>query len=326
MAMNDIIQGFRDLATFCDISTNTSARFKKRQYVDAIRILKKYDGEINIEDITAHFKTSGKKNPKKVLAKINEYITTGAIAEVETARAHPEFQAMLNLSLIYGVGPKKVKKLYEEYGAVTIEDVRSLLEEHPKALNNKQKIGVRYYEHLLEKIPRAEIDEFQAIFEDLSDETMRMSINGSYRRGLSESGDIDVLIASSSKASRARFIERLVSAGILVEELAKGRKKYMGIGVLPGGSMYRRIDIIETTLEEFPFAQLYFTGSKDFNTYMRGVAVSQGFTMNEFGITHADKTPLIEDEIMDRIGKTNFENERDIFDFLSIEWREPEER
>jgi hypothetical protein len=52
---------------------------------------------------------------------------------------------------------------------------------------------------------------------------------------------------------------------------------------------------------------------------MRGVAVSQGFTMNEFGITHADKTPLTEDEILDRIGKPHFTNERDIFDFLSIE-------
>lgn len=324
--MDDIIQGFRDLSTFCDILTDTSARFKKRQYIDAIRILKRYDGEMNLENITAHFKANGKKNPKKVLAKINEYLTTGAISEVEAARAHPEFQAMLNLSLIYGIGPKKVKKLYEEHAVITIDDVRTLLEEHPKALNNKQKIGVRYYEHLLEKIPRAEIDEFQAIFEDMVDETMMMSINGSYRRGLPESGDIDILIASSSKASRTRFIERLVSAGILVEELAKGRKKYMGIGVLPGGSMYRRIDIIETTLEEFPFAQLYFTGSKDFNTYMRGVAVSQGFTMNEFGITHADKTPLTEDEILHRIGKLHFEDERDIFAFLDIDWREPHDR
>ena len=97
------------------------------------------------------------------------------------------------------------------------------------------------------------------------DTKLRIQVCGSFRRGKKESGDIDVLIASSSKSSRTRFIERLVSAGILVEELAKGRKKYMGIGVLPDGSMYRRIDIIETTLEEFPFAQLYFTGSKDFS-------------------------------------------------------------
>jgi DNA polymerase/3'-5' exonuclease PolX len=325
MAMDDIIQGFRDLATFCDILTDTSARFKKRQYLDAIRILKRYDGEMNLEDITAHFKASGKKNPKKVLAKINEYLTTGGISEVETARSHPEFQAMLNLSLIYGVGPKKVKKLYEEHAVITIDDVRALLEEHPKALNNKQKIGVRYYEHLLEKIPRAEIDEFRGIFEDMVDETMMMSINGSYRRGLHESGDIDILIASSSKASRTRFIERLVEAGILVEELAMGQHKYIGIGQLPNGTP-RHIDIIECSIKEFPFSQLYFTGSKTHNVYMRGVAVSQGFTMNEFGITHVDKTPLTKDEILDRISKTHFENERNIFDFLGIMWKEPSER
>jgi DNA polymerase/3'-5' exonuclease PolX len=43
----------------------------------------------------------------------------------------------------------------------------------------------------------------------------------------------------------------------------------MGMAVLPLGSKMRHIDIIETSLEEFPFTSLYFTGSAEWNVKMR---------------------------------------------------------
>ena len=46
----------------------------------------------------------------------------------------------------------------------------------------------------------------------------------------------------------------------------------------------RRVDFLYTSIEEFPFAILYFTGSKIFNTVMRQVAVEKGYTMNEHGL------------------------------------------
>ena len=44
------------------------------------------------------------------------------------------------------------------------------------------------------------------------------------------------------------------------------------------------------TPEEFPFAILYFTGSKTFNTIMRARALELGYSMNEHGFTIMKKT------------------------------------
>ena len=71
-----------------------------------------------------------------------------------------------------------------------------------------------------------------------------------------------------------------------------------------------------TTPQEYPFATLYFTGSKVFNVVMRAHASTKGFTMNEHGITTKDKIKL------DHV----FANEESIFDFLGLKYKDPTQR
>ena len=59
---------------------------------------------------------------------------------------------------------------------------------------------------------------------------------------------------------------------------------------------------------------MYFTGSKEFNVVMRAHALSKWYTMNEHGITTKDKKKV----------KHVFLNEKDIFDFLGLVYRNPE--
>ena len=99
--------------------------------------------------------------------------------------------------------------------------------------------------------------------------------------------------------------------------LARGPKKYMGMGKIDISPCHRRIDIMYTKPEEYPFAVLYFTGSGDFNQRMRSDALKQGYTMNEYSINHTD-TKLKVDHV--------FLVEKDIFDFLNYEYLEPEKR
>ena len=47
----------------------------------------------------------------------------------------------------------------------------------------------------------------------------------------------------------------------------------MGLGKINISPCYRRIDIMYTKPEEYPFAILYFTGSGDFNVKMREYAL-----------------------------------------------------
>ena len=75
-----------------------------------------------------------------------------------------------------------------------------------------------------------------------------------------------------------------------------------------------------TPKAEFPFAILYFTGSKVFNTLMRKRALDLGYTMNEHGLYH------MKNKKKDKRVDVEFTDEQSIFTFLGIQYRHPTER
>ena len=159
---------------------------------------------------------------------------------------------------------------------------------------------------------------------------MLFSINGSFRRKHESSGDLDVLISGppgKNKNYRDRFISRLKERGIVKDVLASGKKKFMGITKLDGYTRFRHIDIIDTEIDQYPFAQLYFTGSGGFNSHMRMLALKKGYSMNEYCISDKKtKKPITKEEIISKLGKEKFETEEDIFKFLDLDYVVPENR
>ena len=249
--------------------------------------------------------------------KITEFLSTGEIGSLNRLRETVKNIPEPLFSKIYGVGPVKEKQLIAS-GVNTIEELRSRQDE---LLNNVQKIGLKYYEDILEKIPRAEIDGYSTLFQKsfqkvTKDNEDQYEIVGSYRRGHQQSGDIDVIITSNDKMMFTRFIEELQNTGIITETLSQGPTKSLVVSHINKKAKARRVDFMYTSPEEYPFAILYFTGSKAFNVVMRAHALSKGYTMNEHGITTKDKK---------RVNHV-FRNEKDIFDFLGLVYRNPEER
>ena len=99
------------------------------------------------------------------------------------------------------------------------------------------------------------------------------------------------------------------------------------MGKINSSPCHRRIDIMYTKPSEYPFAILYFTGSGGFNSMMRGVALTKGYSMNEYTLTDKKtKKPLDKKIIKSKIGKESFETERDIFKFLDMKYLKPEDR
>ena len=76
-----------------------------------------------------------------------------------------------------------------------------------------------------------------------------------------------------------KIIEELESEKYVKETLAKGEKKFMGISKLHRHKTNRRLDMIYTKKENYPFALLYFTGSGQFNVEMRNHAISLGYSL-----------------------------------------------
>ncbi len=257
-----------------------------------------------------------------IMEKLKEYVETGTLRILEREKTNP-----INiLGDIYGVGPKKAQELVDA-GIKTIDELRGRQNE---LLNDIQKVGLRYYEQIQERIPRSEIEEFDKIFQDNFTEASKGSadskfeIVGSYRRGAKTSGDIDVIITGRTGDVYKKFVDNLIKTGIILEVLSRGSSKTLVIAKLPtiNGKERtgRRIDFLYAPPDEFAFAILYFTGSKIFNTVMRQYGLNKGYTFNEHGIY------LFENKKKGAKVGNEFKTEKDIFDFLGLQFKTPVER
>ncbi len=235
----------------------------------------------------------------------------------------PQQQQPLETLDVYGIGPVKAKALQQQ-GIRTVAELRDAVQRDPALLNDKQRIGLQYYEDLLQRIPRQEMMEHER---QLSrDAPYPIELVGSYRRQAADSGDIDVLLRlpahETPKAAKQAFyayVEQLQRTGYLQEILALGEHKCMAIVKISDRpeqpeARSRRLDLLVTPDHEYACALLYFTGSNHFNVSIRTHALEMGYTLNEHALT-----PLRPDVPQ----PPPFPTERDLFEFLGWEYVEP---
>lgn len=96
-------------------------------------------------------------------------------------------------------------------------------------------------------------------------------------------------------------------------------------------SKVRRIDLLITPDKEYPYAILYFTGSDEFNVAFRKYALAKGYTLNEHGLKiksmhgiNSEHTVKPKKEDVKDI--PYMKSEKDIFNFLELDYKEPNER
>ena len=305
------------LEELTNITQRQGEPFKARAYQTAQETIMAYDGDIyNLEQIS--------KLPgigKTITAKLAEYMQTGTIAFLERERKNP----VNVLTKVYGIGPKKADELVKA-GITSITELRA----HPELINDVQRIGLKYFEAIETRIPRSEIDTYKqvlgAIFQKTTPAGSIMEIVGSYRRGAQTSGDIDIILTNKDNNNILKpFMDGLIQNKILIEILSRGKTKSLTIARLPEQApeqapmqpVARRIDFLYTPPSEYPFALLYFTGSKAFNTVQRHRALTLGYSLSEHGLLKGVKGEKI-------LG--DFKTEKDIFDILGMVYKEPHER
>lgn len=292
-----------------DIMLKQGEPFRARAYQKAQETIMAYPG-----DILSPNDLKGKPGiGETIMDKLNEYVQTGTLKVLEREKNNP----VNILAEVYGIGPKKAKDLVDQ-GITSIAQLR----ENQGLLNDIQKVGLQYYEDILKRIPRSEIEDYKANFEKAFPKGTdgKMEIVGSYRRGAQSSGDIDVIITSNSPRVFTSFVDNLIKEKIILYVLSRGPTKCLVVAKIPSSDTARRVDFLYTNPEEFPFAILYFTGSKIFNTVMRHIALEKGYTMNEHGIYKMEAKKKGE-----KVQRT-FTSEEDIFDFLGLEYKSPTER
>jgi DNA polymerase/3'-5' exonuclease PolX len=284
-------------------------KFSALAYAKAIKSLKDMPGPLTSVDDVKGLKGIG----AKITAKIEEILTTGELKAATRTRGELNLDIYDALLKVHGVGPVKAKELVKD-GIKSISELR----EKQHLLNDVQKMGLKYYEDSLERIPRAEMEQHEVMLKRLLPPTCEGVIVGSYRRKAENSGDIDMLIRYKGvhhKDTFVNYVQTLKATGYLTDILALGEKKCMAYVALPGQKA-RRLDLLVTPTSQFAYSILYFTGSDTFNVAFRSHCLSRGYTLNEHTMKPTGTFPL----------PPPMKTEEDIFRFMGVKYVAPELR
>jgi DNA polymerase (family 10) len=222
-----------------------------------------------------------------VAAHIEELLERGTIDRLEEVTA--EFpRSLADLVRIEGLGPKKVRKLFEDLDVRTVEDLGEVLEagkvEKLEGFGKKSadKLRQALQDHLKHS-GRFQIHEVERLIEGVLEHMKsapgvgRFEVAGSLRRRKETIGDVDLL--AECEGDGTPVVEHFVSFSGAVRVLGSGSTK--GSIVLHSGL---QVDLRVIPPESFGAALLYFTGSKEHNVALRTKAVREGLRVNEWGI------------------------------------------
>jgi DNA polymerase (family X) len=295
--------------------------FKTRAYQNGARTLEGLSEPL--EKIVAEGRLAGMPGIGEALReKITTLVTTGRLPYYEELKASlpPGLIAMLE---IQGVGPKKVKKLYDELGVDSIEALEAACKAGTVAALDG--FGEKSQTKILEAIAFKRqfasrhrlIDALEAaepILEALRGhpDVTRCSTAGSLRRWKEVIGDVDFVVSSRNPATVIGFF---VEQPGIATVLARGETK---ASVLLASGIQADLRVVNE--REYPFALAYFTGSKEHNIAMRQRSIARGLRLNEYGLFRS------QEETRDPALCEPCNDEEGIYRTLGLEYVPPEMR
>jgi DNA polymerase (family 10) len=254
--------------------------------------------------------------------KITTLVKTGKLPFYESLRDKTP-AGLMEMLRLPGMGPKKVKTLYEQLGADTIAKLKAACEAGEVA--SLKGFGARTQQKILEGIAflgqvgnRVRLDRAMAVAETLLgglrglSGVRRMEVCGSLRRRKETCADIDILVSAGDAGP---IMEAFVKLPFVMQVVAHGETK-SSVVVADGPGAERvvmNVDLRVVRDEQFPFALHYFTGSKEHNIAMRARAQERGLKLNEYELAGPKKRVTAKDEA-------------DIFDALGLDYIPPELR
>jgi len=169
---------------------------------------------------------------EKMAAEIDEILQSGKLAKLERELSVDNIEIVNLLSRVSGIGPCNASRFVYELGVRNLDDLRNV------KLTRHQAIGLKYFEEFELRIPREEMIKHEKLLLSALKRVDRRFLGcicGSFRRGLPESGDIDMLIAhpdftkASDKKSfdfLKKFVVQLRQKSYLTDDISSGNLKY----------------------------------------------------------------------------------------------------
>ena len=275
---------------------------------------------------------------KKTMEKIAFILEQGHLPQHNEIKEDlKKIKAAKELQTIFGIGPEFSKKLVLEDHVLSIVNLKKKVSQQKIVLSDQQQLGLQYYHDLQLKIPAPEITYISDIMKSWLPTQYHLHNAGSYKMKKKFSGDIDLIItykdpthslkkneSISNQEKQSLFIyDLLKEKKIIIETLIQGKEKSTYIIKIPNSysqfkpHKYRQMDLAVIPESYFYFYMLYFGSSRNFSKYIRKMASSKGYKLNEKGIFDKKTGKKI------ALQPTS---EKDIFDFLEIPYVQHEDR
>ncbi|TDP76456.1 DNA polymerase/3'-5' exonuclease PolX [Bradymonas sediminis] len=269
-------------------------KFKVRAFENAARALE------NLTDpIATHLEAGTITNISgvgKSLAEDIQQIHDTGTCDYHTHLLETLDPGLLDILNIQGLGPKRVKVIYDALGVSNLDAMEEAAKAH--RIQELPGLGKKTEERILSEIERLRshagrtpLPQARRVAEGIRDKLAaldcvdRIEIAGSIRRERETIGDIDLLVTTTEPA---KVTQALVELTEVAEVLASGDTKtsvrlHNGI----------QLDLRVVQAQVFGSALHYFTGSKDHHIALRTRAKRQGLKISEYGVFAIDSDTAI---------------------------------
>lgn len=223
---------------------------------------------------------------ESIAEKIEEFLKTGKVHAYEKLKKEIKID-FEQLSAIPGLGPKKMKILYQKLGIKNLADLKKAIAQHK--LQTIPGFGEETEKNLLQGIEVVESRPTRFLYAQVApivNEILqkfrqygfvqKIEIAGSFRRGKETVGDLDFLVISNQAE---KVMAAFTGMAEVKEVLAQGTTK-ASVRLTNG----LQLDLRVLHPREWGSALLYFIGNKEHNVELRKLALSKGYTLSEYGL------------------------------------------
>jgi len=288
MTKDEVAAALDEIGTLLELKGENP--FRCNAYHQAARIVQQLEGDLH--ELVASGKLGEIRGIGETLQeKIVTLVTTGRLPFLDELRASVP-AGLVQMLRIPGLGPKKVKALYEQLHIRDIGELKAACERGEVA--RLKGFGDKTQSKILEGIgflqeqgQRVRLDQALPLAEELMEQLRRgghiqqIAVCGSVRRRRETVHDLDILVCTDAPQ---QVMDQFVRLPYVQQVLAQGSTKSSVVLVqhIHGEKITLQADLRIVSASQYPYALVYFTGSKEHNIRLRQRALARGWTLNEY--------------------------------------------
>lgn len=286
---SDIARSLDKLADLIELEGGNP--FRIRAYRNAARVVGELPRSVLAMTATGEELAELPGIGEDLAEKIETLAKTGHLGVLDEME-HKTPPGLLALLEVPGLGPKRVRALYDKLGIHSLADL--VASAKAAKIRELSGFGAKTEQRILQEAEkRAEVAPRikRPVAEDVAEPLLRYlregkgvreaAVAGSFRRRKETVGDLDIVVAAKHGAE---IIERFVTYEDAAQVLARGPTR--SSIVLRNGI---QVDLRVVGEANYGAALMYFTGSKAHNIALRGIAAGGGLKLNEYGLFHGTR-------------------------------------